>query len=87
MVSPVIPTDAALPAAQRDKTLPELLAEHARAHADRLFLQEADGPQLTYGAAYDRALRWANVLREVGIGPGARVATLAYRFSPTKGAL
>jgi len=76
MVSPVIPTDAALPAAQRDKTLPELLAEHARAHADRLFLQEADGPQLTYGAAYDRALRWANVLRELGIGPGARVATM-----------
>jgi len=63
-------------AVQREKTLPQLLAERAQATPDRLFLQDADGPSLTYGQTYELALRWAGALRAAGVRPGDRVATL-----------
>jgi carnitine-CoA ligase len=76
VTSTAVPQIIELPAAQRDKTLPQLLGEHAEANPDRLFLQDADGPRLTYAEAYDRALRWARVLQDHGVGEGDRVATM-----------
>lgn len=76
MTSTAVPQITELPAAQRDKTLPQLLGEHAKENPERLFVQDADGPRLTYGEAYDRALRWARVLQDNGIGAGDRVATM-----------
>jgi crotonobetaine/carnitine-CoA ligase len=61
---------------QRAKSLPQLLAERVRAHPDRPFLQEAGGPGLTYAQAYEQALRWAAVLRDLGVREGDRVATM-----------
>lgn len=65
-----------LPAAQRDKTLPELLAERAKSEPDRPFLLDAGGPQVTYGQAYDGALRWAATLQELGVQRGDHVVTM-----------
>jgi crotonobetaine/carnitine-CoA ligase len=61
---------------QRTKSLPQLVAERVRTHPDRPFLQEADGPGLTYAQAYDQSLRWAAVLRDLGVGAGDRIATM-----------
>jgi crotonobetaine/carnitine-CoA ligase len=65
-----------LAAKQRDKTLPQLLAERAESEADRPFLLDADGPQVTFGQAYERALRWATTLQELGVRRGDHVATM-----------
>jgi crotonobetaine/carnitine-CoA ligase len=61
---------------QRTKSLPQLLAERVRTQPDRPFLQEADGPALTYAEAYEQASQWVTVLRSLGVGTGDRVATM-----------
>jgi crotonobetaine/carnitine-CoA ligase len=65
-----------LAAEQRDKTLPQLVAERAKSDTDRPFLLDTDGPQVTYGQAYDGALQWATKLRELGVQRGDHVATM-----------
>jgi crotonobetaine/carnitine-CoA ligase len=76
MASPTTQSEPVSLDDQRSKTLPQLVAEQARAHPERAFLQEADGPALTYAQAHELALTWAVALRGVGVGQGDRVATM-----------
>ncbi len=60
----------------RDLVLPHLLAKLAREHPDRIFVQQVDGPELTYAELHERNLLWADAFRRLGVGPQHRVATM-----------
>lgn len=56
--------------------LPTLLGTWARQTPDRVFLEEIDGPSLTYAQTNDAVLRWAAALQRVGVVAGDRVLTM-----------
>lgn len=56
--------------------LPTLLRRRAEADPDRVFLQNTDGTELTYGQLDDRVRRWMSELASAGVSSGDRVATL-----------
>ncbi|MFD0560060.1 crotonobetaine/carnitine-CoA ligase [Stackebrandtia endophytica] len=62
----------------RDETLllPLLLRRRAETDSQRVFLQNTDGGQLTYGQLDDRVRRWMSELVAAGVTPGDRVSTL-----------
>ncbi|GAA3748193.1 long-chain acyl-CoA synthetase [Spinactinospora alkalitolerans] len=57
-------------------SLASVLAESARCHPDRVALVDGEA-RLTYAQIWTESLRHASALRELGIGPGDRVALLA----------
>ncbi|MGV9960180.1 class I adenylate-forming enzyme family protein [Rhodococcus aetherivorans] len=56
--------------------LPVQLRARARSEPDRPFLLEVTGGRATYGATWDGVCNWAEHLRNLGVEPGSRVATL-----------
>jgi len=60
----------------QEHVLPSLIADRAAAAPDRLFLQDTDGRELTYGQMQDRIMRWAAALAAAGVGPGDTVVTM-----------
>lgn len=56
--------------------LPARLRSRARSAPDRPFLHEVTGDRATYGATWAGVCRWAGHLRDLGVVPGSRVATL-----------
>jgi crotonobetaine/carnitine-CoA ligase len=60
----------------RDLVLPHLIAKHAKDTPDRMFIQQVDGPQMTYAQFHEANLTWANAFTRLGINPGQNVATL-----------
>ncbi|WP_237064801.1 AMP-binding protein [Microbulbifer guangxiensis] len=57
-------------------TTPQVLAHWARTTADKTAITFIDGPSLTYGDIHQRSLQIASGLRNAGIEPGTKVATL-----------
>jgi crotonobetaine/carnitine-CoA ligase len=56
--------------------LPVLVADRARTHPGKVFVEEVGGERLTY-AQYDLAIRrWAAAFRRVGVVEGDRVVTM-----------
>jgi crotonobetaine/carnitine-CoA ligase len=61
----------------RDQILPHRVALHAAGPlADTTFLQEVDGPSLTYAQTHERALGWAQFFRDLGVEPQTPVASM-----------
>lgn len=56
--------------------LPVLIAALAEKKADRLFVQEIDGPNHTYGEFHRSVLDWASAFAAVGVGSGDLVASM-----------
>lgn len=56
--------------------LPELVARRAAEHPDRVFIQDVEGGELTWGELHRRALTWAAALAARGVGAGDRVVTM-----------
>ncbi|WP_062999453.1 AMP-binding protein [Nocardia jinanensis] len=56
--------------------LPVRLRARALSEPDRPFLHEVTGGHATYGATWEGVCRWAGYLRDLGVAPGSRVATL-----------
>lgn len=54
---------------------PDVIARRAAETPDRLLVEEVDGPRLTYGGFQEHCLRWAGVLRSLGVRPGDSVAS------------
>jgi crotonobetaine/carnitine-CoA ligase len=54
----------------------DVVAQRAATFPDTLLLQEVDGPQLSALEAYDRALRWADMLEAHGVAAGETVAAM-----------
>jgi crotonobetaine/carnitine-CoA ligase len=65
---------------QRDWTLPKLLADRARTHAEKTFLLDGDHPgeSWTYGAMHEGAGRVGNGLAERGFAAGDRLAIMLH---------
>lgn len=55
-------------------TVVDMLRATVERHAERTAIVELDGPSITYGELWDRALRVAGGLRDAGVRPGDRVA-------------
>jgi crotonobetaine/carnitine-CoA ligase len=78
------PPAAGLPAADDDareatdpgQVLPRRIAWWAEREPGRPFLQEVTGASLSYGEAWDRALRWATWLAGLGLRRGDRLITM-----------
>jgi crotonobetaine/carnitine-CoA ligase len=68
--------DAGTLALDPDYVLPTRVAHWAREDPDRVFLQDVDGPQLSYGRTWDCVQRVARRLVDAGFGPGDRVVTM-----------
>lgn len=66
------PLSLAFPA-REDWIFSRVLAERARTHGDRLFIQPLDGPALTYAEADRLTNRLAHGLRALGVAHGDRV--------------
>jgi fatty-acyl-CoA synthase len=61
--------------------IPDILRRAARLYADKPIvgrLEDGTIERSTYGALYGRVVRLMNVLRELGVRPGDRVATFAW---------
>ncbi|PPI94005.1 hypothetical protein C5E46_23620 [Nocardia nova] len=56
--------------------LPAQLRSRAASEPNRPFLQEVSGARATYGETWEGVRNWAEYLRDLGVRPGARVATL-----------
>jgi crotonobetaine/carnitine-CoA ligase len=76
MVTPHDPDHFDHAALDPDKVLPMLVAKRAAESGDRTFAVMVDGPSLTYAQAHQQALRWATVLRGLGVQADERVATM-----------
>ena len=59
-----------------EKTYLHALFECAAASPDKLWMQEVDGAELTFGQSRELALKWSDALRQSGVGEGDMVATL-----------
>lgn len=57
-----------------ERSLPEVLLDHARNAPDRVFLQDVTGFSATYGEVFETSLLWADAWRRLGVGRGDRVA-------------
>jgi crotonobetaine/carnitine-CoA ligase len=68
--------DVAVIATDPANLLLNRLADWARRDPDRPFLTEVNGPTLTFGEFETAMRRWMTWLRQQGIGPGDRVASL-----------
>src|SRR5689334_6970913 len=51
-----------------------IFAAHRPAHPDRTFIERPDGSRITYGDVERDSARIANILKEMGLTPGDRVA-------------
>ncbi len=61
---------------ERD-TLPGIVARRAAASPDRGYLTDVTaGASLSFGAAHERFLTWADALRRAGVAPGDRVGVM-----------
>jgi crotonobetaine/carnitine-CoA ligase len=60
----------------RDLVLPHLIAKHARTDPDKMFIQQVDGPELTYAQFHESNLLWADAFSRLGVVAGQNVATL-----------
>jgi crotonobetaine/carnitine-CoA ligase len=61
---------------ERD-TVPGIVARRAAAAPDRVYLTDVSaGASLTFGAAHERFLTWADALRRAGVAPGDRVGVM-----------
>lgn len=56
--------------------LPQIIANNAGASPDRVFLQEVGGPDHSFGAFHEDALRWASGFERLGVAAGDLVATM-----------
>ncbi len=56
--------------------LPQLLAERAKTHPDRIFIHEAGGESLTYAELHSRILRWSDAFRRHGVKEGDVVSVM-----------
>lgn len=54
----------------------DILRSRAQGTPDKLWMQEVDGPQLTFGEALGLASSWASALKSLGLGSGDFAATL-----------
>ena len=59
-----------------EKTYLHALFERAEETPDKIWMQEVDGDELTFGQSRELALTWAAALRQLGVGGGDMVATL-----------
>jgi crotonobetaine/carnitine-CoA ligase len=57
----------------RELVLPHLLSQCARERADGACIQDVSGPALSHGEVVDGFLRWAGMLRALGVEPGHTV--------------
>jgi crotonobetaine/carnitine-CoA ligase len=57
-------------------TLAAVLRQRAEQAGNKVFIQEVDGAAQTYEQCEQAGLHWAGVLRELGVGPGDRVAAM-----------
>jgi long-chain acyl-CoA synthetase len=55
-------------------TVVDMLSATVERHSERTAVIELDGPSVTYGELWERALRVAGGLRDAGVRPGDRVA-------------
>jgi crotonobetaine/carnitine-CoA ligase len=64
--------------ARLDRTTlyPQLVAKRASETPDKVFLHDADGLTLTYGAFSHDGLRWADAYRRIGVQPGENVLVM-----------
>jgi crotonobetaine/carnitine-CoA ligase len=60
----------------QEHVLPSLIADRAAATPGRLFLQDTDGRELTYGEMQDRIMRWAAAFAAAGVDAGDTVVTM-----------
>jgi crotonobetaine/carnitine-CoA ligase len=60
----------------RDLVLPHLIGKHAQESPEKKFIQQVDGPELTYAEFHERNLLWADAYSRLGIVAGQNVATL-----------
>ncbi|HEX4466713.1 MAG TPA: AMP-binding protein [Solirubrobacteraceae bacterium] len=58
------------------ESLPELVALRAGEHPERVFLQDIEGRELTWGELHELSLRWAAAFASLGVGAGDRVVTM-----------
>ena len=56
--------------------LPQLIAERAQEHPDRVFIRQVDADSMTYSQLHDSATRWAAAYRLAGVQPGDPVLTM-----------
>jgi crotonobetaine/carnitine-CoA ligase len=73
---PAADDDAGRVALDPAMVLPFRVAWWAEQHPARPFLQEVTGLSLTYGETWDRVLRWATWLTELGLRRGDRLVTM-----------
>jgi crotonobetaine/carnitine-CoA ligase len=60
-----------------NETLPALLEHWAETQGDKVFLRHVRDGDRTYAQLHEGTLRWAGALRDLGVGRGDNVATLA----------
>jgi carnitine-CoA ligase len=73
---PAADDDAGQVALDPERVLPRRVAWWAGREPDRTFLQEVTGLSLTYGQAWQRVLRWAGWLTQLGLRRGDRLVTM-----------
>jgi carnitine-CoA ligase len=56
--------------------LPVLIAALAETKGERVFVQQINGPDITYQAFHQSALDWAAAFSALGVGPGDPVASM-----------
>ncbi len=61
---------------ERELVLPHLVAARAAECPDRTFLEEVDGPSISYRDLHRYTLTWADAYRRLDIEPGDRVAVM-----------
>ncbi len=61
---------------ERELVLPHLIAKLAGERPDRPFMQQVDGPELSYAQFHDANLLWAGAFQRLGIEAGQNVAVM-----------
>ncbi|MYG12771.1 MAG: acyl--CoA ligase, partial [Gammaproteobacteria bacterium] len=59
-----------------ESTYISVLFDRAEESPGQLWMQEVDGDELTYAQSRELACRWADALRQLGVGAGDMVATI-----------
>src|SRR5687768_9272175 len=68
--------EAPMPERAPGASLPQWVHHHAATDPDRVFVQDVQGGDLTYGAAAAAAGRWARAAQAAGLGHGSPVAVM-----------